>query len=104
VKKINLEILMDLHVLRLSEYGEMVFGNAVSLPLSACLCLHVGMYASLVPAQLDGCYLHSVLKSLSVTDQCPTNINILAPRIRPVQMSPRTQSGNIPENGSNDFD
>jgi hypothetical protein len=40
------------------------------------------MHASLAPERLDGFYLYLVRKRVtSITDQCPVNMNILAPKV-----------------------
>jgi hypothetical protein len=45
-----------------------------------------------------------ILFSFVNWDQCPTNINILAPKMEPLQLSPEIQSGDIPENGCSGFE
>jgi hypothetical protein len=41
----------------------------------------------------SGFYSHSVLQSLSITDRCPVNMDILSPKMLALQMSPKKQNG-----------
>jgi hypothetical protein len=47
------------------------------------------MFASLAPAQLNGLYSHFTFKGLSMLDRCPLNLDISAPKIGAIQMSPK---------------
>jgi hypothetical protein len=60
-----------------------------------CLCMYIFMYVPwLEPERLDGFYSYSVFKSLSVTDRCPANMDILAPKIGALQMGPQNKTAN----------
>jgi hypothetical protein len=50
-------------------------------------CLSAWMRASLEPEQLDRFHRYSAFMNLSVG--CPMNMNILAPKIRALQMGPK---------------
>jgi hypothetical protein len=50
--------------------------------------LYVYTSSSLAPEQLDGLYVYSVFRSLSVTGRCSLNMSILAPKMRALQMIP----------------
>jgi hypothetical protein len=78
-----------------SEYKEVGFGMS-------CAGFYLSVYQ--VPDQLDGFYLYSVLKSLSVIGQCLVNMNILAPKIEVCQMRPKKQRPFLKKNGYNDFE
>jgi hypothetical protein len=43
-----------------------------------------------MPERLDGLYFYSVSKSLSATGRCLENKNIVSPKIKPLQMVPKT--------------
>jgi hypothetical protein len=46
------------------------------------------MDASLAPYCFDGFYSYSVFKTLSVIGRSPMNMNVSAPKIRSLQVSP----------------
>jgi hypothetical protein len=60
----------------------------------------VYIYTLLTPEQLNGFYLYSVFKILSIIDPCPVNLNILAPKIGALQIRAlRKQNGKFLGNG-----
>jgi hypothetical protein len=61
-----------------------------------------GWNASLAQEWLDGCYSYPLIKSLSLMDRCPVNMNILVPKVAVLHMNP-WKSGDFHEHGFNDF-
>jgi hypothetical protein len=61
------------------------------------------MCPSLAPEQWDGYYLYFIFNTLSITGQCPMNMNFLAPKVRALQMNSKTKNGDFLENGSKRF-
>jgi hypothetical protein len=57
-----------------------------------------------MPEQLDRFYSYLVFKSLSIQGWFMVNLNIPAPKTVTIQRGPKTQNGNILENGYYNFD
>jgi hypothetical protein len=72
VKRIDLLILTDFHILNPSEYEKLILGTQ-SVCLSTAARMDGRMCASLAPGRLGGFYSYSVFISLSFTDRWPVN-------------------------------
>jgi hypothetical protein len=82
--------LRDLHLLSPLGYENVVSGMLYILYMWVCPWL--------VPEFMDGFYPYLLFKRVSITGQCPVNMNIQAPKLEALQMGIKT------ENGSNNFD
>jgi hypothetical protein len=94
VKKIYLEILMDLHVFSIREYEKVGSGMA-----SVCMYMFVRLARASTVEQI--LFILCIYDFIHITGLCPVNMNILASKIGALHRGPQTQNPNFLKKDSN---